>query len=44
MIGANAIAKKPEIIWNIDLSEDKKSFQENYVLLFPRYVSAIDLE
>lgn len=37
-------AKEPEIMWNLNVSEDGKSFQENYMLLFPRYVSAIDDE
>lgn len=41
MFRANAIAKTPEIIWNLDVSEDGKSYQENYMLLFPRYMSAI---
>ncbi|MGE5457316.1 MAG: hypothetical protein ACM3RX_03075 [Methanococcaceae archaeon] len=44
MIRAKAITKKPEIVWNLDISEDGKSYQENYMLLFPRYVSAIDEE
>ena len=44
MIRANAIAKTPEIIWDLDISEDGKSYQENYMLLFPRYMSAIDKE
>jgi hypothetical protein len=44
MIRANAIAKTPEIIWDLDISEDGKSYQENYMLLFPRYMSAIDEE
>jgi hypothetical protein len=44
MIRANAMANKPEIIWKLNISEDGKSYQENYILLFPRYVSAIDEE
>ncbi|MDQ1253607.1 MAG: hypothetical protein QG646_2786 [Euryarchaeota archaeon] len=35
---------RPEVIWNLDVSKDKKSYQENYTLLFPRYISAIDDE
>lgn len=31
-------------MWNLNVSEDGKSYQENYMLLFPRYVSAIDDE
>jgi hypothetical protein len=44
MIRANAMANEPEIIWNLNISEDGKSYKENYILLFPRYVSAIDEE
>jgi hypothetical protein len=35
---------RPEVIWDLDISKDKKSYQENYMLLFPRYISAIDDE
>jgi hypothetical protein len=38
------VAIVPEIVWNLNISEDGKSYQENYTLLFPRYVSAIDEE
>ncbi|WP_048141811.1 hypothetical protein [Methanosarcina horonobensis] len=44
MINAKTIAREPEIIWNLDINKDGKSYQENYMLLFPRYVSAIDEE
>jgi len=44
MINARKIAREPEIIWNLDINKDGKSYQENYMLLFPRYVSAIDEE
>jgi hypothetical protein len=38
------MAIRPEVIWNLDISKDRKSYQENYMLLFPRYISAIDDE
>jgi len=38
------MTRTPEIIWNLDINEDGKSYQENYMLLFPWYVSAIDEE
>ncbi len=44
MIQTRSITRKPEIIWSLDINEDGKSYQENYMLLFPRYVSAIDEE
>jgi hypothetical protein len=43
-IRAKSIARTPEIIWDLDINADGKSYQENYMLLFPRYVSAIDEE
>jgi hypothetical protein len=42
MIRENEITRKPEIIWSLEINEDCKHYQENYMLLFPRYVSAID--
>lgn len=44
MIQVKGITKEPEIMWSVDISKDGKSYQENYMLLFPRYVSAIDEE
>ena len=44
MIQAKGITKEPEIMWNLNISKDGKSYQENFLLLFPRYVSAIDEE
>jgi hypothetical protein len=31
-------------LWDLDIDKDGKSYQENYMLIFPRYVSAIDEE
>jgi hypothetical protein len=36
--------REPEIAWNLNISKDGKVYQENYMLLFPRYASAIDDE
>ncbi len=44
MIQAKVVAKKPEIMWDLNISKDGKSYEANYMLLFPRYVSAIDEE
>ncbi|WP_440945726.1 hypothetical protein ACSAZL_16700 [Methanosarcina sp. T3] len=44
MIQAKEIAKKPEVMWDLNINKDGKSYEENYMLLFPRYVSAIDDE
>ncbi len=44
MIQTKAIAREPEIVWDLNISKDGKSYQENFILLFPRYVSAIDDE
>jgi hypothetical protein len=44
MIQTKVVAKGPEIMWDLNISKDGKSYQENYILLFPRYVSAIDEE
>lgn len=44
MIQTKVVAKVPEIVWNLNVSEDGKYYLENYMLLFPRYVSAIDEE
>lgn len=44
MIQNKVIAIVPEIVWDLNISKDGKSYQENYTLLFPRYASAIDEE
>ncbi|MHC1755493.1 MAG: hypothetical protein AB9861_08705 [Methanosarcina sp.] len=44
MIQTKVVAKEPEIVWNLNISKDGKSYEENYMLLFPRYISAIDEE
>ncbi len=44
MLQAKAIGKKPEVMWDLNINKDGKSYEENYMLLFPRYVSAIDEE
>ncbi|WP_231590403.1 hypothetical protein [Methanosarcina siciliae] len=44
MIQAKEIGRKPEVMWGLNISKDGKSYEENYMLLFPRYVSAIDEE
>jgi len=44
VIQAKEIANKPEIVWNLDINKDGRNYQENYMLLFPRYVSLIDEE
>ncbi|MEL7663446.1 MAG: hypothetical protein AAGU10_04870 [Methanosarcina mazei] len=44
MIQTKAIVREPEIVWDLNISKDGKSYQENFILLFPRYVSAIDDE
>jgi hypothetical protein len=43
-IQTKSITIKPEIIWNFNISEDGKSYQQNYAILFPKYSSAIDEE
>ena len=44
MIQTKKMVKEPEIVWDLDIDKDGKSYQENYMLIFPRYVSAIDEE
>lgn len=44
VIQAKEIARKPEIVWTLDIKKDGRTYEENYMLLFPRYVSAIDEE
>jgi hypothetical protein len=44
VIQANEIARKPEIVWTLNINEGERTYKENYLLLFPRYVSAIDDE
>lgn len=44
MIQNKVVARVPEIVWDLNISEDGNSYQENYTLSFPRYVSAIDEE
>lgn len=44
MIRANVISREPVVTWSLNIREDGKHYQENYMLLFPRYVSAIDNE
>jgi hypothetical protein len=44
MLQAKAIGKKPEVMWDLNINKDGKSYEENFMLLFPRYVSAIDEE
>ncbi len=44
MIQTKVVAKEPEIVWDLNISKYGKSYQENYMLIFPRYVSAIDEE
>ncbi|HOW14084.1 MAG: hypothetical protein QUS12_13040 [Methanosarcina sp.] len=44
MIQNKVVPKEPEVVWNLNVSEDGKYYLENYTLLFPRYVSAIDEE
>lgn len=44
MIRENVIAREPVVTWSLNISEDGKHYRENYMLLFPRYVSAIDEE
>jgi hypothetical protein len=44
MIQNKVVAKEPEVIWDLNISRDGKAYQENFMLIFPRYVSAIDEE
>ncbi|WP_410508850.1 hypothetical protein RSJ42_00790 [Methanosarcina hadiensis] len=44
MVQTKVVAIVPEIVWDLNISEDRKSYRENYTLLFPRYASAIDEE
>ncbi len=44
MIQTKVVAKKPEVVWDLKISGDGKFYQENYMLLFPRYASAINEE
>lgn len=42
MVQNKVVAIAPEVVWDLNISEDGKSYRENYTLLFPRYASAID--
>ncbi len=44
MIQAKDVGRKPEVVWAVDIKEDGKTYCENYMLLFPKYDSAINDE
>ncbi len=44
MIQAKVKINEPEVVWDLNISEDGKTYQRNFMVIFPRYSSAIDDE